>query len=280
MSRALHELQISGLIDRRPGSGSFVCVPKMKRQIFGLLIPGLGQPEIFEPVCQGIASGQTKTQHYELLWARVPNSQQTRPPDLLEACDEMLGKDLSGVFFAPIELVDGGDEASHRIVAKFKKAGVPVVLLDRDLVPFPQRSNYDLVGIDNRRAGYVITKHLIDRGCRRIAFVARPNSAYTVAARISGYREALLDADLPATTDSIWFGAPEDRDNLRYFTDTIQPDGIVCANDFIAAVLMKSFQKLGLRIPEDVRLVGIDDVRFAHLLPKPLTTIRQPCFEI
>ena len=59
-----------------------------------------------------------------------------------------------------------------------------------------------------------------------------------------------------------------------------RPDGVVCANDRIAGLLMHTLQRLGYRVPHDVRLVGMDDVRYAALLPVPLTTLRQPTRQI
>ena len=70
-------------------------------------------------------------------------------------------------------------------------AKIPVVLLDRDIVDYPQRSKFDVVGIDNRRAGCVATQHLIDAGCRRIGFIGRPHLAPSCVARYNGYRDTV-----------------------------------------------------------------------------------------
>ena len=90
-----------------------------------------------------------------------------------------------------LELTAQKDAINRNIAEVFDKAGIPMVLLDRDLVAYPERSRYDLVGIDNRRAGYAITAHLIRCGCRRVVFVGRPGSAPTVDARIAGYQGGL-----------------------------------------------------------------------------------------
>jgi DNA-binding LacI/PurR family transcriptional regulator len=151
------------------------------------------------------------------------------------------------------------------------------VLLDRDLVPYPDRSQYDLVGIDNRRAGYTVTAHLLKAGCRRIVFIGRPRSAPTVDARISGYREAVADARRDSQICRV---NPEDVTEVKRILKTIRPDGFVCANDFTAAQLLKTLNALDVAVPGNVRMAGIDDVKYASLLPVPLTTIHQPCREI
>ena len=78
-----------------------------------------------------------------------------------QACRQLIAKRVSGVFFAPLELTPQKDAINRSVAESLDKAGIPVVLLDRDLFSYPERSHYDLVGIDNRRAGYIVTKHLI-----------------------------------------------------------------------------------------------------------------------
>jgi GntR family transcriptional regulator of arabinose operon len=67
---------------------------------------------------------------------------------------------------------------------------------------------------------------------------------------------------------------------LKVFLEQNRPDGIVCANDFTAAKLMHNLLRLGVRIPDTIRMVGINDVKYAEFLPVPLTTLRQPCHQI
>lgn len=67
---------------------------------------------------------------------------------------------------------------------------------------------------------------------------------------------------------------------VHCLTHQLQADGIVCANDYMAACLMRNLQSAGLRIPEQIRLTGIDNVKYAHLLSVPRTTLAQPCGDI
>src|ERR1051325_9928069 len=83
------------------------------------------------------------------------------------------------------------------------EARIPVVLLDRDIVDYPARSRFDVVGIDNRRAGCVVTQHLIDVGCRRIAFLGRPHLAPSCVARANGYRDALANSHVPLAPELV-----------------------------------------------------------------------------
>src|SRR6185437_1428498 len=179
-----------------------------------------------------------------------------------------------------VEFSPGRYLANHRIVAALDRARIPVVLLDRCLEPYPRRSSYDLVGIDNRRTAYSITEHLINSGAKRIAFFARPQSAPTVDARIAGYREAIQSLPHQAGRDLICIGDASDAKFVKAFLKKNRPDAFLCANDHTAGILMHTLLYLGLRIPEDIRMAGIDDVRYARLLPVPLTTQHQPSRDI
>jgi GntR family transcriptional regulator, arabinose operon transcriptional repressor len=276
--RAMHELQSLGLVTRRVGSGTFVSSnSKPGSHVFGLLIPELGQTEIFEAICQGMMEAQ-EAAHCSLLWGNAAAPQEHEKEQVAEQlCEHYISRKVSGVFFAPVEFSTNRFQANHRIVGALDRARIPVVLLDRCLEPYPQRSKYDLVGIDNRRTGYLATEHLIKAGSKRIAFFARPNSAPTVDARIAGYREALLLQPVRPPRDLVNIGDASDAKFIRSVLKKQRPDAFVCANDLTAGNLMHTLMSLGQRIPEDIRIVGIDDVKYARLLPVPLTTLHQPC---
>jgi len=278
--RAMHELQSLGLVTRRVGSGTFVSPPTNNgSHVFGLLIPELGQTEIFEAICKGMMEAQ-EAMHHSLLWGNAVSREEEKERAAEQLCEHYIAQKVSGVFFAPVEFSANSFQANHRVVAAFDRARIPVVLLDRDLEPYPQRSKYDLVGIDNRRTGYLATEHLMKTGAKRIAFFARPNSAPTVDARIAGYREALLSQGERPKRDLLNIGDASDRKFIKAVLKKDRPDAFVCANDLTAGNLMHTLISLGQRIPGDVRIMGIDDVKYARLLPVPLTTLHQPCRDI
>lgn len=280
VNRALRELQLTGQIDRRAGSGSYVRAdPAQRGYTFGLLIRDLGRTEIFEPICSGMAHAH-QSGHHVLLWGSSLVDDENAEAETYKICRQLIAKKVSGVFFAPLELTPLKDVVNRAVVETFDKASIPVVLLDRDLVAYPARSKYDLVGIDNRRAGYTITAHLLGCGCRRVLFVGRPGSAPTVDARISGYREAMLDANAGPKPGYVCRIDPQDQAQVKGILTQFRPDGIVCANDFTAATLMRTFNEIGVMVPEHIRLAGIDDVKYASLVSVPLTTIHQPCSEV
>jgi GntR family transcriptional regulator of arabinose operon len=281
VARALRDLQNLGLVERMVGSGTYVRKSQkpVESRRFGLLIPGLGCTEIFEPICGQLAR-LAQRQHHTLLWGDFGDRRDEADPALMQqACQSYIRQTVSGVFFAPLELKQDKDQINQSVVTALETAGIPIVLLDRDIVEFPNRSRFDLVGIDNRRAGFLVADHLIQLGCKRIDFLARPDSAPTVMLRIAGYREALLSVGISPESRWIHTGEPSDEK----FVQRIIKEGataIICANDLTAANLMKTLDALGCPVPQKVRVAGFDDVKYAELLRPSLTTIHQPCVDI
>jgi GntR family transcriptional regulator, arabinose operon transcriptional repressor len=276
--RALRDLEHQGLVQRRAGSGTYVRggAAGSQTRVFGLLMPDVSDGEVFQPISQGIVRAG-ETLHHRLLWGNAPDSWSDKEQQAEQLCRYFIERKVDGVFFSPVELTRNQDEVNRRIVESLAAMRVPIVLVDRDYVPYPERSGYDLVGIDNHRAGYRMTRHLLDDGARRVAFAFRPGSAATVGARKAGYREAMRQAALE-TVDFPTEG--NDLDAVESLWKQLRPDGLVCANDLTAARLMQSLLRLGCRVPEDVRMVGINDVKYASFLPVPLTSLRQPCHQI
>ncbi len=282
VGRALQELQHQGVVLRRAGSGTYVAEAKLSERaslLFGALVPNLGELEIFGPICQGI-SERLQAQRHGLLWGYTAPSSEAKTTGTLDLCDQYIARRVAGVFFAPVEWTGANHRTNADVLSALERAGIPIVLLDRCVRPFPDRCAHDLVGIDHRRVGYRLTQHLLDLGCRRVAFVAYAESAPTVEYRVAGYREALFQAGVPAHPEWVRRLQRGEAEELHDLMQTVRPEAIFCANDRTAGHVMHRLLGLGYRIPDDVRIVGVDDVGYANLLPVPLTTVRQPCREI
>jgi GntR family transcriptional regulator, arabinose operon transcriptional repressor len=285
VAKAVLELQRMNLVTRRPGAGTHVQAKQQAEgYTFGLLIPELGRTEIFEPICHGMMRSPFARPD-ALLWGNTSRSSGSASiEDSAEEAEHVgqyfIGQKVSGVFFAPLEMIPEKDAANRRILRALERARIPTVLLDRCTMPYPERSPHDLVGIDNRRTGYLATEQLIKLGVKRLTFIAELNSASTVDARITGFLEAQRNHGIRPEYDPVWRGSPLDLGLVQQMLDHSQPEGIVCANDVTAARMMQTLLGMGRRIPEDVRIVGIDDVKYASLLPVPLTTMHQNCASI
>lgn len=124
----------------------------------------------------------------------------------------------------------------------------------------------------------MVTEHLIAAGGQRPAFLGHLASASTVDARIAGFRDAAV-AHL-RSPERVVLCKTADAGTVHEFLERLDPDSIVCANDATAAELMFTLDSMGVDVPDQIRVAGIDDVRYASHLRVPLTTLQQPCEEI
>ena len=277
VGRAVRELQERGLLDRVAGSGTYVrgTGPRPREGLlFGLVIPNLGETEIFEPICQGIAAAPEARGH-GLLWAHADQGAESREDQALELARYCVARHVAGVFFAPLEFSQASAEINARVMKLLQAPGIAVVLLDRRPEEAGGRRTCDLVGIDNHRAGYLAAEHLLRLGARRVGFVRLEGQASTVRARVRGYQDALAEFGGAGHVFNMQANRP-----MEWSAEARECDAFVCANDRVAGRWMQTLLGQGVRIPRDVRIVGIDDVNYAALLPVPLTTVHQPCREI
>ena len=117
---------------------------------------------------------------------------------------------------------------------------------------------------------------MIGLGCKRIGYVSRKVSAPTIGLRIAGFRHAMDSNDISRKDTLEFCGDLTDG----AFIDSIiaaSPEALICANDTTAMMLMRSVMQRGIKIPQDFRMIGIDDVKIASMAMVPLTSIHQPC---
>ena len=283
-ARALRELQQMGVITRRAGSGSYLTPPHAAKpgaaRTLGLFVPGLGNTEILSPICNEITR-YAQSLNCAVRWgdASTPiNSSE----DALRLCQQYIENPVDGIFFAPIESIAGREAWNRKIADAFMRKGIPMVLLDRDLGEFPSQSEFDMVGIDNVAAGIMLTRHLLERGRKRICFTARPYYPSTSNLRLLGVREGLrLYGPKPRLKYRLaHYGKPTDPAFVMQMLQASEPDAIICSNDQTAALLIRTLTQLHYSVPGQIAVAGFDDVEYASLLTPSLTTMQQPCSEI
>jgi LacI family transcriptional regulator len=187
-------------------------------------------------------------------------------------------KDIKGAIIAPI--VEGTTEIEH--LFRLKMINYPFVLLE-DV----KGIQANVVAIDNLRAINKAVKYLIDNGHTRILHFAGPPASSHTQERIEGFRDAFSESTLAFHKDMIVSVGSRHEESygktLKYFKDRSRkeyPTAIVCFNDQQALAVMTALKELGIRVPDDISLVGNDDISYAKAYPVPLTTIRAPQCEI
>lgn len=284
VGRALRDLEESGLILRRQGAGSFVQKTiAAKGQTIGFMAPRLildskeSHQSIFASIIPQMS--RTATQNgYALLLSDSPTGEED---DFLikharEICQELINHKVAGVIFIPLVLTQEKMSVNEEILKAFEKAKITVTLLDRDIYNTPRRSKYDLVGINNERASFVLTEHLLNLGCREIDFADIRTPSSSGNDRISGYQKALICHGIDLQPERLHSIDTWDIKAMEEFVRQVKSDAVIFVNDAMAAIMMQQMLKIGVRIPEDIRVVGFDDLPMAAYLPVPLTTIRQP----
>lgn len=198
---------------------------------------------------------------YDLLLAHAPVA------DVLELRDSRVFRYSDGAIFV-------GQGEQHEALNELASGPVPMVVWG---APVPDK-NYVLVGGDNASGGYQATRHLLEAGRRCIAFFG--DTGYPeMADRFGGYRRALAEYSLAVDPDVV-FDVPTDMRHAReaaiQFADTISGfDAVFAASDVLALAAMSTFTELGLRVPDDVAVIGYDDIGLAAYSTPSLTTVRQ-----
>lgn len=281
VGRALRELQRKGIIKRRQGAGSFVSFTGTnKEQSVGILM-GFSQATaergIFGSLLSEI-SNACSLNNFNLILKNFPsdNNEETIIRHARKSCADFVRQKVNSVVFMPLDLEDKDANLNIEIVDTFERAGVTVVLLDRDIYSEGKRSKYDRVGTNNYQASFAMTEHLLDLGYKDIDLVTIKYRPSTVCDRIEGYEKAMARHGLNHTSSRIHSIHPMNASAINAYLDQMEAEAILCTNDSLAALFMREILARGVQIPEDVKIVGFDDSPIASLLPVGLTTMRQP----
>lgn len=278
VERALRELKRDGLLESRSGSGSYLTfAARNATGAIGVIAPDYHKIDFFTDLCDEIASSVRKAGYDALLGdVSVPDAEE-RGNWALAIARAYASRRIAGVLLEPVDLIPGSHEATKKVLDVLASKNIPVVLVDRDYLPPPERSPHDLVGIDNFHAGYRLAKHLLDAGARKIRFLTQPDYATTIQGRISGVAQAVIDAGLTWRRDHVIETDPGDIAAFRrMMSGRNHPDAFVCRNDPLAAKLLQTLSALGIDVPQTAKVAGFDDAKIANFLNPPLTTIRQP----
>jgi len=203
-----------------------------------------------------------------------PATRDTSPPAGRTWIDEILAR-------RPTGLIAVYFESDPRQQARLATSSIPVVALDPTGEPLHDTPS---VGATNWSGGLTATRHLLSLGHRRLAMVNGPADFLCARARLDGFRAALDEARLPFEPELVRPGRFRFEDGveqgLKLLRMKRRPTAIFAANDMQALGVYAAAHKLGLRVPDDLSVIGFDDVEFGQWATPPLTTIRQPLAEM
>lgn len=238
----------------------------------GLIVPDLEHP-FFGEIAKAIAR-RIRTQDYSLIIA----SSEEDPVIEQREVEGLMARQVDAIVLASVQTA-----ADSAVFQRLAERRIPYVLVDRN---YPELgANY--VGVDDTAVGRAATEHLIARGCRRIAHLRGPEVS-TGVGRLRGYREALSRHGMQALADYVVeLKSGDDRSEehgheamTRLLALPAPPDGVFCYNDEVAIGALRAILGAGMQVPEDIALIGVDNIRFADLLRVPLSSIDQNSYQI
>ncbi len=237
----------------------------------GLVVPDLLHP-FFAQVAKGL-SDVLRKKNYSLILSSSEEDPQLEQQEI----GHLLARRVDVLLIASAQWTV---ESFRRI----EEQRTPYVLLDRRFVGLAA----NFVGVDDEKVGAMATEHLMGQGCRRIAHIRGPEVS-TGLGRYEGYRRALAQHGLsPETRHVVAIGTAADaRGDIGGYEAAKEllrarprPDGLFCYNDPVAMGAMKAILEAGLRIPEDIAVIGCGNLHYSDFLRVPLSTVDQGSAEI
>ena len=277
--QALALLQSEGLVEKRKCKDTFITKRAARKTgVIGLLVPDYSSATFFSSLKSELAKCAAKLGYRIQFETTDMDAGPDAAVSTRNAARKLAVQRVEGVIFRP-HLEGNLICANNEVLKIFRNSETPVVLIDSDISPRPERSDCDLVAVDNVSAGRRIAAHLMDTGRKRLAFMMSGleiGSNANWENRLFGIAGEVAVRGLDEGVGTLRF-PPDDIESLRrLFRSKRRPDAIACGNDRTAAVLTDSLKAIGKRVPEDVSVTGFDDESFARSSVPPLTTIRQP----
>ncbi|MFE7929750.1 LacI family DNA-binding transcriptional regulator [Streptomyces sp. NPDC057456] len=236
-----------------------------RSRIMGLLVLDMGNPFFVD-----VARGAERAARDAGLGVMVCNSAESAGEEA-EYLSLFAEQRVRGVLLTPAD-------ATGRNIASFRRHGIPFVLVDR----VSEGTTECSVSVDDVAGGALAVRHLVDAGHRSIAYVSGPPGFTQVRDRRTGALNALAEAGLgpeclrELPTERLDVAAGRDAGARLLGLGDRRPTAVFCANDLLALGVLQAMYSAGVKVPEDLAIVGYDDIEFAAAAAVPLTSVRQP----
>lgn len=272
--RAISELEEKGIVYKVRGSGTFVAdnlksTPTHIPLIFPDEFEGIN---LFYDIVKGLNSYLNTQSHYITLFISNPD---TNPEEKI--ITQLLSYGIQQMIIFP-----NTDYDNQVLYSRLEQQGARFIFLDH----MPQGHSGDLIQCDNIQGGQIAVRHLVEQGYRRIAFLCFDNEPVSpfFLERATGYKNVLSENSLPIKDEYICFCSNDSQSKLDCIEKLMSlpkpPDAIFCANDHMAVDAFNILTDLSYSVPEDVALIGFDDLDDLNELPIGVSTISQSYYDL
>lgn len=238
-----------------------------KRHLIGLIIPNIQNP-FFADLARGVEDVAYRNNFAVMLcnYDEDPKKEQFY-------LDVMQAESVDGIILPPAH----EDDAD---VLRVKQSGIPVVCVDRSL----NDPTFDTVEVDNARGAFDAVALLLAKGHRRIGLISGPGDSSTGRERLEGYRRAHAEAGVPVDDALIRFGNYKQESGREIARELLSlpqpPSALFACNNLMLVGAIETIFARGLKIPQQVALIGYDDLPLAAVFDPPLTVVQQPAYEV
>lgn len=234
-----------------------------KTQTFGLVIPDITNP-FFAAIAKEIENSANNFGYSVFLCNTDGNLKKEK-----QYINAFIQRGVDGIIYATSSI--GIDN-----IKKIKKRGMPIVVLDRQI----ENLHIDTVSINNFQGAFMATEYLIKLGRRNIAFIGGPIDIVISKQRKLGYMKALEQYRIEPNEDMVYdghFKMESGIDGIKYFCNKkVKIDALFAANDLTAIGALNYLMQQGKRVPNDISIVGFDNIMLSSMITPKLTTINQP----
>jgi DNA-binding LacI/PurR family transcriptional regulator len=242
-------------LKRRSASTIGLVVPELTNQFFAQIAEGVQKAasarDVLVVLCVPDATDRPESEHARLL----------------------RGQRLDGVVYL------SGTGSMPTSILELSRSG-PLVLVDEQIPGFDLPS----VVCDSRKGAREVARHVMQQGHRRVAVIGGPSAMWTAQQRLAGYREAVAAAGLDPDELPVYVGDYRQASGTALAAEALEradrPTALLCANDLMAIGALEYCKAVGIRVPEDLSIVGFDDLPLSALITPRLTTVRQPAHEM
>lgn len=262
-------IQIANELNYRPNKLAVGLITK-KTNTIGFIVPDISN-SFFGELAKG-AENEATNSNYNIILSNTNDN----PDKDLEYMNILLDRGVDGIIMVPSYTSAG--ENSKKCYQLMEQCQKPLVLVDRIKIG----GKYTSLATDHEMGGYLATKHLIENGHQKIACITGPLGILNSRLRFLGYKKALEDHKIAFRPKYVEEGNYHVEDGEKLAINLFKQDitAIFAFNDLMAYGVYKAASRQGLRVPEDISVIGFDDLFYSGIMEVPLTTIHQPSYEM